>query len=908
MMALTDKVNTGYVNYFESYMANQIAAERLIKSIHHDSSRNCSNIFRVAIDCTDENVKLCNDDSKGRKISTYASQDVSTIIAWGVDRYIMNMQYPSVYFSINDFRGLRRKVNNCHSINCIFIDIDGHKLSNDARDVAIEKAKRILNEAWNTGKMLRPTQVTHSGRGLGLFYVLDRSIANISLTKKLKNFFDFVYVMMIKAYTILLKETGLEVDTCVTDRTRIARMPGSYNYKAGSVCKLYEIEPVYYSLGEIFTGCSLQSYALSREEYHTQKYGFKSKLNKKTYKKEKEVVSDIVHPKKLLTYNAHQLNVTRIEFFERYIQFMENSVGLVGHREICLFLYYNALVQIIDRTEAKVRIKEVNNRLSHPIDINRLNEKVFSSVDKVKNVKGEYGYYVISNDQLIAKLGLSYAEANALHIRNVTDIRCNAKKATADSRAKIKEIVKSVVTMNEGSQRKEWLYLINDTIIKAGITRRNGRVWTISIDSMDMMIKELGINRAGTLTYAETMRVKNNLRRKKDVADKQFGMLIRQSKKSEKIVSEYCFVAETEKVTRQEDIGAGIFHIYEEVRKAYQEKVEAIPPEERNKYVVPRYNDYFDLFWAKFQAIDGPKSFTDNKDSALKYLCKYYLTHIQDPYLLCTFFYDLDTLYGAISVGKVDISIHRERVPMKVWKSDTNWEPNDVKRAIIKKEPTKNFVEMVSWNQLSSFERKCLEYEEYMCIFENWVREQGYIDVYSSINDLAEIDISIKEFLKTIIYARKDKRLNSIFKLMKDVMQTSKLTVEIFDDILQKVYKLPVSYLRFEHIKRKKNPENTTLYNNCLRVWEWINSNDHDSRYYYIKRFFKRVNSEYKNDINKVITINGIKYTAKILKTKVLFRLTIEDLKATNNTLSDNDIIAYWLNLIVIRYPQLEFS
>lgn len=892
-------------DYFKTFLEDNAAPEQMITMIHHDSYGNRSKTIRVIIEKAIEDkleTIIDLDTTEHKNISSYASETLSEITAWQSDLFINSMKKPEIYFSINNFRGNRRITNRCHKINCIYLDIDGHSIPDGTREILIKRAQGILNKAWNNGKLLRPSGITHSGRGLGLFYVLDRSIANISLTKNLQRFFDFVYTLLIRAYADILKDTGLEIDTCVTDRTRIVRMPGSYNYKAGRTCKLYDIEPIFYSLCEIYNGCGLQTYVMPREDYLALKYGTQKSIYKKDRKRTNSNERKSAPATCKVQYSAERLNKNRIKFFELYIAYKQTSGGLIGHREICLFLYYNALVQIMDRAKAKETIVIVNNNLQHPIEIKRLRENVFRAVDTVKNMWDKQGFYVITNDLIIKKLGLSYSEANNLGLHGNENARSIKKRETASNREKIKDIVRSIITDNISLKRKEWLKLINDSITRLRITRRNGILWMISLDTMDMMIKEMGLNQPWTLAYTDTKRVQvNELKKKETVNKNNIKRKDDKLKSSEKIVTEYCFVSEYDK---DEEIDTDdTLELFNKVREIYNNRIGL--PDSRTE-LVATHSKLFDKFISYYQTSIGTKSFIDKKEKALRYICIYYLTHTEDPFFNL-FIHDVDTLYGALSIGKVDISIHLKHVPVRIWANNIIWEPTDIKKItdkqVIPQKDINKYLQITPWSQLPNWQKRMVEYADYTYIFENWINKQKYTKTYNNIKELAEIDKSVAQVLRTIIYARKDKRLNRFFEELRLNIINCGLTIDHFKSTLEKIYKKPIENIRFEPMKNHQTPENKALYKNSQNVWQWLEKRNDD--YYFIKKFFKDINFKYKNNLDRIYNLNRTDYTAEVLKKKILYRLTIDDLKATNITMSEHDIIAGWIDIVTIRYPQL---
>ena len=82
----------------------------------------------------------------------------------------------SLYVSVNGFSGDRRRLDSLRQINALFFDLDCHGSSRSQTDNAICNALEIISEAVRIEKFPRPTLTVDSGRGLHLYYVLNRSI------------------------------------------------------------------------------------------------------------------------------------------------------------------------------------------------------------------------------------------------------------------------------------------------------------------------------------------------------------------------------------------------------------------------------------------------------------------------------------------------------------------------------------------------------------------------------------------------------------------------------------------------------------------------------------------------------------------------------------------------------------
>ena len=194
------KETNEYVDYFSEVVDSFNDGERFINILHHAHNRNHAGfIIRTIIEAEP------NADGK-KEIHNYASKDVEEISDY--ENILKKFNAGNVYVTLNEFRGLKRLTANVHAINGFYIDLDGHDFTEEELAFAIEKTKKILNDAWNCGNFLRPTMITFTGRGLGLYFILNRSIANIEKLSGVMRFYDLIYTYLIKAYQALISNSG----------------------------------------------------------------------------------------------------------------------------------------------------------------------------------------------------------------------------------------------------------------------------------------------------------------------------------------------------------------------------------------------------------------------------------------------------------------------------------------------------------------------------------------------------------------------------------------------------------------------------------------------------------------------------------------------------------------------------
>ena len=115
-----------------------------------------------------------------------------------------------------------------------------------------------LKRAFLEGEISVPTMITHTGRGLGVFYILRTSIANTQKARKSIQYLDQVRAALTAKYKRILNGRGyLEVDMTVKDAARVCRIPLTYNSRAERWCRLIHVsrdddgEVAYCSLEEL---------------------------------------------------------------------------------------------------------------------------------------------------------------------------------------------------------------------------------------------------------------------------------------------------------------------------------------------------------------------------------------------------------------------------------------------------------------------------------------------------------------------------------------------------------------------------------------------------------------------------------------------------------------------------------
>lgn len=282
----------------------------------------------------------------------------------------------NTYVTVNSFSGVKRKNSNLFAINGIFIDIDGHNLKPDEIVQAKINTVSVINDAIKEGRLCNYTAMTDSGRGIGLLFLYDRSIAAHGNTERQIKFHKSLYNKMIKLIEKLLNEYNgvmLSVDKGVKDAARLCGLPGTYNYNARAYRKNIKINPdARYSLSQIADICGFEP----------------------TKKQKKKVNKDI--------RNVEGLGQSRADKLRRLQASRKDWQGY--HHQLC-FIYYNTVKLYMDESEAAAALEEFNwSFADYGIDRAEIRGIIRSS-------KGNGAAYCFTNAYIMNSLNLNEREA-----------------------------------------------------------------------------------------------------------------------------------------------------------------------------------------------------------------------------------------------------------------------------------------------------------------------------------------------------------------------------------------------------------------------------------------------------------------------------------------------------------------
>lgn len=317
------------------------------------------------------------------------------------------------YVTVNSFAGRRRDINRCRQVNAIMLDVDAHDGNHGS---VVSALRHKLESVISRGAIPAPNIVVDSGRGLQIYYVLEKSIpyrlrsgaVNTSVLEFLADVRSMVATLM--ETELVSHVAGADLDRSVFDLARVSRIPGSYNTAAGHRATIVSTSREYWSLSSLKEACGIAA----------------SKPAKPT--------------RKAPVYKFDRLQMSRMAKVEELVAYREAHGGCQGTRDLCLFVYYNSATQVAGPQEALRRTHALNQRLSSPLpteDIDQIARTVDSNTVLYGVARGKKGFYPLSMETVIAKLHLTAEEISATNFfssKRATE-RSAAKLATASKRA-----------------------------------------------------------------------------------------------------------------------------------------------------------------------------------------------------------------------------------------------------------------------------------------------------------------------------------------------------------------------------------------------------------------------------------------------------------------------------------------
>lgn len=386
----------------------------------------------------------------------------------------------NTYVSLHSFSRYGRKAEDIREITCIYYDLDMHgKYPMSYIEECTDNTLLVLYDAIYGDEVLpEPTIITRTGRGLGLFYVLDRSIA----CAKGRNagqvdFWKLIYRKLgEKIKSILIPgnnrladdpEALLELDErVICDVSRVTRMPNTWNQTVGKECRMVfpKQDPRFYSLKEL------------------SGYVFKNIYTTRTKNVSSEEKPEIVIEKKR-SGNIVEFDFFLKAFLQERIEVLEKLQAFrkgkgIGCRDYMCFTYYNHAKQLYGANQAMKMLELFNNAYEDPLSASEI-RNIVKGIDRCSS--GTYeGYYKLTNEWIVRNLKVSVLE------RDVLDFDISKRKLQR------KLVHQAAVKQRENRNREIAEYIeCHPEEIYASIAAR----FDVSLRTLKSIAKEAGIRR-----------------------------------------------------------------------------------------------------------------------------------------------------------------------------------------------------------------------------------------------------------------------------------------------------------------------------------------------------------------------------------------------------------------------------
>lgn len=367
-------------------------------------------IFRTLITHDDRNsYYVVSSDASGSWEDTAVKSESLSAIGFNTKS--------AYYMTHNGFTSACRKSEQVRQLNTLFFDLDCHDRDLQETRAIVGQTLDTLKQAVGDGILPQPTMTIDSGRGVQLFYVLTRSIpyrvsANGQVNIKSTKLFENVQKRMASLLdSVVSSIKGISVDRATFDVSRVSRIPGTFNAKAGRYASLCD-----YSFDALYSLSKLSELIPAR----TEQPSYKTNL-KRAFKK----TSSVINYQPLLKSRLAKI----IE-----LQKLRNF-NCEGNRELMSFVFYNTAVQVYPHEIAQQKLSSFNNNFINPLNVSELNG-ITKSVDTVTNMRGEQGYYLISANRLRELLAMTLKEEAAINFFESKRLvmRKEAKRITKEKR------------------------------------------------------------------------------------------------------------------------------------------------------------------------------------------------------------------------------------------------------------------------------------------------------------------------------------------------------------------------------------------------------------------------------------------------------------------------------------------
>lgn len=408
------------------------------------------------------------------------------------------------YVSANPFDGIcnekgmmLRTEQHCVGINELHFDID--ILHGDFSEYPCELADQVMEvlipELLNF--LPEPTMIVSSGRGLTWIYRYDKLIEDPSIEEmigKRKTVVheneqvlrhDAAYRRIVEKLHAAYDPDIIDIDTTITDHSRICRIPGTINRKAGRYATLISCKPeLRYNPEKLY-----ELFGVSAEPVLSDKK-IETKQNTKKKPASGQVVSDTKKEKREKAIPANAIPFAPVEYrtaakarIPRMEQIPEEVKLIDGSgRHRFIFVYYCHCRLLYLQPIAEKMARALNDRFTEPLpDIEFSNQiaRVDAHFETDYAVHGD-GCYIFKTDTFLEFLPISVDKAREMEFLKSKDLREKCRKNQEEAKERDRKIAELWL---DGCTAQEISESLKDTYRYC------------SLSTIKRVIKKLGLDR-----------------------------------------------------------------------------------------------------------------------------------------------------------------------------------------------------------------------------------------------------------------------------------------------------------------------------------------------------------------------------------------------------------------------------
>ena len=368
------------------------------------------------------------------------------------------------YVSANPFDGIcsekgmmLRTEQHCVGINELHFDID--ILHGDFEEYPCELADQVMEvlipELLNF--LPEPTMIVSSGRGLTWIYRYDKLIEDPSIEEmvgKRKTVIheneqvlrhDAAYRRIVEKLHAVYDPEVIDFDTTITDHSRICRIPGTINRKAGRYATLISCNPeLRYNPDELYRLLGVSSEPILSDKK------IERKKNTKKKPASGQVVSDTQKGQREKAIPANAIPFTPVEYrtaAKARIPKMEkipDEITLIdgSGRHRFIFVYYCHCRLLYLQPVAADMARALNSRFTEPlsdVELENQIERIDVHYETDYNMHGD-GCYIFKTETFETFLPIGKEKAREMGFLRSKELREKCKKNQAEAEDRDREI------------------------------------------------------------------------------------------------------------------------------------------------------------------------------------------------------------------------------------------------------------------------------------------------------------------------------------------------------------------------------------------------------------------------------------------------------------------------------------